>query len=132
MRETPPLLSFDPREALDRLAGDEELLLEVVELVYEEWLRQSAALETAFRQSAPAAVAAAAHALKGVLGQLFSESLSAGVAQVERAARSRDLPAAEAAWRSTVPEIELRVAAARQWAREQVTAPGFPDRPLRR
>ena len=113
------LPSFDPREALERLAGDEELLVEVVELVHEEWLRQSAALETAFRQAAPAAVAAAAHALKGVLGQLFSESLSAGVAQVERAARAGDLPAAEAAWRSTVPEIAPQVAAARGWAGER-------------
>ena len=119
MSEIAPLPAFDPREALDRLAGDGELLLDVVELVREEWLRQSAALDTALRQSAPAAVAAAAHALKGVLGQLFSESLAAGVAQVERAARAGDLPAAEAAWRSTVPEIGLRVEAARQWARER-------------
>ncbi len=117
--EAPPLPAFDPREALDRLAGDEELLLEVVELVHEEWLHQSAALDAAFGQSAPATVAAAAHALKGVLGQLFSEGLSAAVARVERAARAGDLPAAEAAWRSTVPETALRVEAARQWARER-------------
>ena len=119
MSEAAPLDPFNPREALDRLAGDEELLLDVVELVHEEWLRQSAATEAAIRQADLAAVAAAAHALKGVLGQLFSESLSAGVAQVERAARAGDLPAAEAAWRSTAPEIELRVEAARQWARER-------------
>ena len=110
--------NFNPAEALDRLAGDDELLREVVELVHEEWLRQSNALEDALQRSDAPAVAVAAHSLKGAVGQLASGDLAAGAAQVERAARAGDLAAAEASWRRAVPQIEGLIAAAREWARE--------------
>jgi len=110
--------TFDAAEALDRLAGDDELLREVVELVYEEWLRQSAALENALRQADAPAVAVAAHSLKGAVGQLSSGDLFACAAQVERAARSGDLATAETSWRSIAPQVEGLIDAARRWARE--------------
>ncbi len=109
-------MSFDPAEALERLDGDDELLREVVGLVHDEWLHQSEALENALRQSNAPAVAVAAHSLKGAVSQLSSAGLAAGAAQVERAARSGDLNAAEASWRNTAPQIEGLIAAARAWA----------------
>jgi len=118
-------MSFDPAEALERLDGDDELLREVVGLVHEEWLLQSAALESGLRQSNAPAVAAAAHSLKGAVSQLSSAGLAEGAAQVERAARSGDLIAAEASWRSTAPQIETLIAAAREWARGESSQPGI-------
>ena len=112
-------MSFDPTEALERLDGDEELLREVVELVHDEWLRQSVALESALKHADAPAVAAAAHSLKGAVGQLSSEGVAAGAAQVERAARSGDLTTAESSWRSAAPQIETLLAAARVWARAE-------------
>jgi HPt (histidine-containing phosphotransfer) domain-containing protein len=109
---------FDPAAALDRLADDLELLREVVGLVDEEWRRQSAAIESGLRQANAAAVAAAAHTLRGVIGQLSSEGLAAGAAEVEQAARAGDLAAAEAAWRSQAPRIASFVAGVERWARE--------------
>jgi HPt (histidine-containing phosphotransfer) domain-containing protein len=110
-------VTFDPKAALERLADDEELLREVVGLVDEEWRRQSAAIESALRQANGAALAAAAHTLRGVVGQLSSEGIAAGAAEVEHAARAGDLALAEAAWRSHAPEIESFVAAVGRWAR---------------
>jgi two-component system sensor histidine kinase/response regulator len=109
--------SFDPAEALERLDGDEGLLREVVELVQDEWRRQSEAIESAIRRADIPALAAAAHSLKGVVGQLFSEGHSAGVARVERAARAGDLATAESSWRSTASKTESIIAAAGWWAR---------------
>jgi len=110
------LQPFDPAEALERLDGDGELLREVVGLAHDEWLRQSEALESALRQANAPAVAVAAHSLKGAVSQLSSAGLAAGAAQVERAARSGDLTAAEASWRNTAPQIEVLIAAVREWA----------------
>ena len=110
---------FDPAEALDRLDGDVELLRDVVGLVEEEWRRQSEAIESAFGRSDAAALSAAAHSLKGAVGQLLSAGQAAGAARVEHAARAGDLVTAEAAWRSAAPQIQSCLAAAGRWAREE-------------
>jgi len=110
------LKPFDPAAALNRLDGDEELLREVVGLVEAEWLHQSEAIESAIRRSEIAAIAAAAHALKAAIGQLFSPGHAEGIAGVERAARAGDLVTAEAAWRVAELQIPAFLAAARRWA----------------
>ncbi len=109
---------FDPAAALERLADDEELLREVVGLVDEEWRRQSAAIESGLREANAAPVAAAAHTLRGVIAQLSSEGLAAGLAAVEHAARAGDLAAAAAAWRTQAPRTASFVAGVARWARE--------------
>jgi HPt (histidine-containing phosphotransfer) domain-containing protein len=109
---------FDPAAALERLAGDLELLREVVGLVDEEWGSQSKAIESALQRGDAPAVAAAAHTLRGVVGQLSSEGFTRGAEEVEHAARAGDLAAAEASWRRHAPEIESFVAAVGEWARE--------------
>jgi hypothetical protein len=107
---------YDPGPALGRLDGDEELLREVIGLVHEEWLEKSEMIEDALLQADTAALATAAHFLKGAVGQLFSDGAAAGLVQVESSARAGDLAAAEDTWRSDVPKVESMLAAARSWA----------------
>ena len=108
---------FDPATALERLDGDEELLRDVVELVEDEWRRQSKAIESAIQRADVSAVAAAAHSLKGAVGQLFPAGHADGMARVEQAARAGDLVTAEASWRSATPRIQSFLAGAGRWAR---------------
>lgn len=107
---------YDPGQALARLDGDEELLREVVELVHEEWLEKSADIESAFQRADAAALAAAAHYLKGAVAQLFPPGVAAGLAQIESAARACELDTAAAVWQSDAPKVEELLAAARLWA----------------
>jgi len=107
---------YDPALALARLDGDEELLREVVELVHEEWLGKSEEIASALGRADVAALATAAHFLKGAVSQLFPDGAAAGLAQIETTARAGDLAAAAAVWQADAPKVESLLAAARLWA----------------
>ena len=113
---------FDPTEAIARLAGDEELLRDVAGVLAEEWPRHRDLLEQELAAGEAEAVAKTAHSLKGVVGQFSGAALTAGITQVERAARAGDLAAAAAVWRAGTPAIESFVAAVARWA--AAAAPG--------
>ncbi len=81
---------FDLEATLKALDGDQELLAEMIALFQQDAPRRLAALEQAQRQGNAAALAEAAHAIKGMAGHFHAENLRAQAAALEQAARAGD------------------------------------------
>ncbi len=85
---------FDRRLALQQLEGDEELLQELLALFLDEAPKRLAALEEGRRLGELEQVREAAHALKGMAGQIGALTLKDQAASIERKAKAGEIDCA--------------------------------------
>jgi two-component system sensor histidine kinase/response regulator len=90
---------FDRAALLDRVAGDEELMRDVIRLFLDECPRQLAAIRQAVAERNPERVRTTAHALKGAAGNLGADGLFEAAGVLERVGTESRMDAVEAAWR---------------------------------
>jgi signal transduction histidine kinase/CheY-like chemotaxis protein/sensor domain CHASE-containing protein len=86
----PPAASdvFDRDAALERLAGDENLLRELSRILFAEYPSQHAAMLDALEGGRPAVIERTAHALVGALGNLVAGRAADAARRVEQAAHN--------------------------------------------
>jgi len=84
-------LVFDREAMLDRLGGDEEFLVDVLEVFLEETPRMLEATRSAVGSADAEGVERAAHALKGALLNISADSASLVALELERMGRESDL-----------------------------------------
>jgi HPt (histidine-containing phosphotransfer) domain-containing protein len=108
---------FDPAAAVSCLDGDEELLRDVAGALLQEWQRRSEHVRRGLAGRDAAAIASAAHALKGAIGQISDGSLTVRLGRIERAAVASDLDTVELLWQSTAPQIDRFIAELLAWAK---------------
>jgi two-component system, sensor histidine kinase and response regulator len=110
-------LDFDHGELLERVDNDYELLHELLVIFKEEFPRQLQGLREAVESGNGERVAAAAHALKGMLLNLAANHAAASVSHLEQLGRSGEAAGFQAAFAvfekdatSLVPQLEACVA----------------------
>ena len=77
---------WTPADLLDRLGGNRQLALELIELFLIEYPRLWDALRTGVAQQDASAISRSAHALKGTLANFVDEGPTATAYAIERAA----------------------------------------------
>jgi PAS domain S-box-containing protein len=82
---------FDRTDLLDRLGGDEDMLIEVMETFFEDMPRQISALQEAVERSHAPDVRLHAHTIKGASANLGALRLKVAAGRLENAAESGDL-----------------------------------------
>jgi HPt (histidine-containing phosphotransfer) domain-containing protein len=82
---------WDVAQTLERLAGDEMLLREVLQIFLDGAPTRIATLRQAVTQQIPEALEKAAHSLKGELGYLGISALSRQARELEDMGRNRDM-----------------------------------------
>jgi signal transduction histidine kinase/CheY-like chemotaxis protein len=97
-----------------RLAGDEELLYQVIELFLEDCPPRLAAIHAAVAQRSAEQIRFAAHALKGSAGNLSADGLFEAARDLERIGAESSLEAAPAVVRRVVEEAAAVMAQLRQ------------------
>lgn len=97
----------DRATLLEELAGDEELLKEIVGLFLESGPGQLQGVRDAVAAGDASALSRNAHTLKGALAQLHADTAAAAAREVEEPARHGQMAAAVAA----VPKLELEFTA---------------------
>lgn len=80
------LLVFDQQEFLERLGGDYELAVEVVQLFFEDCPRRIAVMREAVGTGDASALRAEAHGLKGAAGNMSAHQLSLTARELEHLA----------------------------------------------
>jgi len=113
--------AWDPGKALTELEGDRELLEELMRLLIEEEAPgQLAKLRESLEQNNAAALAHAAHTLKGIAGQFCAQAVEGLASRLELEARKGDV--------APLKTLADELAAALQSLCEEVAAhPGFCD-----
>jgi len=106
---------LDRAALLDRLEGDQELLLEIVELFLEDCPRRLAVGRQAVNAGDLVTLVRIAHSLKGSAANFGGADASSAALAVETAARAGDLTAATATWQRLEAEIAWLTAALAQW-----------------
>ncbi|MFQ5789057.1 MAG: response regulator, partial [Acidobacteriota bacterium] len=94
------------RDALWERVADADLLRELVEIFFEDKPKMLADLESSLSRSDPAAVARAAHRLKGSLQTIGATAASRVAFRLEEMGRDGDLSQAEEAWSALQYEME--------------------------
>jgi two-component system, sensor histidine kinase and response regulator len=87
------------QEVLDRLGGDENLFIEVINLFLEDCPKRLSEIKAAVDARDAELIRTTAHALKGAAGNLSEGGLFEAAATLERIGAERRLDAAEAGWR---------------------------------
>ena len=85
-----PHLIFDYEELLARVENDRELLRDLLTIFREEFPHQLLALREAVEAKNGNRVAAAAHALRGMLSNLAATQAAAAVARLEQMGRKKE------------------------------------------
>jgi signal transduction histidine kinase/CheY-like chemotaxis protein len=106
--------TFDRQALLDRVAGDESLMSDVIKIFLEECPKQLGAIRNAVEQKNPQLIRTTAHALKGAAGNLGANGLFEASGMVERIGAESRLDAADAAWRRLSAEAANVVEALRK------------------
>jgi CheY-like chemotaxis protein/HPt (histidine-containing phosphotransfer) domain-containing protein/anti-sigma regulatory factor (Ser/Thr protein kinase) len=96
---------------LEKLGGDESLLLDVVEIFLAETPKNITALRLAIQQNDADTVEKTAHSLKGELGYLGVSKISQMARELEEAGRKNDLQGAVSIFRSFELELTALLAA---------------------
>jgi len=91
--------SFDYEEALDRLDGEEDLLLEVASVFLDDCPTTMDEIREALARHDADAVAMTAHRLKGALGTLAAHAAHETATRLEKAARDHDFGSVGNAWK---------------------------------
>ncbi|MFT3769882.1 MAG: response regulator [Minicystis sp.] len=107
--------AFDKPAALDRLAGDEELLRELVDVFLEEQPKWMADIRAAVDRRDAALLKRGAHTLKGAVDSCGGHRVHAAAMDLERMGREANLDGAEAALARLEREMEALVPALRRW-----------------
>jgi two-component system, sensor histidine kinase and response regulator len=94
----PAAKTFDRLALLDRVAGDEELMNDVIRIFLEDCAQQLTAIRGAIDQKSADAIRTAAHALKGAAGNLSANGLFEAADLLERIGAESRIDVAEAAW----------------------------------
>jgi HPt (histidine-containing phosphotransfer) domain-containing protein len=92
------------QELLDRLGGDEKLLVDVARIFLEDCPRQLDAIRQAIDAKLVDRVRAAAHALKGSAGNLSASALFEAARTLEHLAEQQEASAIRAAWQAVDAE----------------------------
>ena len=95
---------IDAADLLARFAGDRALLRDVIELFRTECPTRVAALGAAIEHCDPKEIRFAAHALKGMAGNLSARHLAEAAATIERLGRDGALDEVPAAWQRVEAE----------------------------
>jgi two-component system, sensor histidine kinase and response regulator len=106
--------TFDRQALLDRVAGDQELMAEVIRIFLEDCPVQLAAIRLAVEDKGPAAIRIAAHALKGAAGNLSADRLFEAAGLLEGIGAESRMEVAEAAWRRVSAEAATVIDALRR------------------
>jgi two-component system sensor histidine kinase/response regulator len=104
---------FDRQALLNRVAGDEELMDDVIRIFLEDCARQLTAIRGAVDQKSPDAIRTAAHALKGAAGNLSANRLFEAAGLLERIGAESRMDVVEAAWRRLSAEAASVIEALR-------------------
>ena len=107
--------SFDEAELRARVAGDEQLMADVVRLFLDDCPVRLAEIKEAIDKRDAAALKAAAHALKGAAGNLSAPGLFEAAFVLERLGAESRMDAAQAAWRVLSGEAANVVDALRRY-----------------
>jgi CheY-like chemotaxis protein len=97
---------FNRAAALERLEGDEELLVELATIFLQESPRQMKQIREALDRSDWEALARAAHTLKGSVGNFAAQSSVEAALNLENAAKSGNPVEAELAYSALAAEID--------------------------
>jgi two-component system sensor histidine kinase/response regulator len=113
---SPPVaLAFDREGLLNRVGGDEELFVEIVQLFLGDCPVRLAEIRAAVDAGDAEAIRMSAHALKGSAGNLSVNALMAAARTLERLGTERRLDAASAAFRHVIAQAAIAMDALRQW-----------------
>lgn len=104
MSEELPVL--DLNDALDRVDGDRALYLELIEMFFGDWPVSLATLKRELEAKNPKAFSEAAHAAKGVLGNISARRAHAAAYVLEKIGKSGDLTNARAELVTLENEVE--------------------------
>jgi signal transduction histidine kinase/CheY-like chemotaxis protein/HPt (histidine-containing phosphotransfer) domain-containing protein len=107
--------TVDEAELRARVAGDEQLLADVIRLFLEDCPARLAAIKSAVDKRDAEAIRTAAHALKGAAGNLSATGLFEAARVLERIGAESRLDAAQAAWRVVSAEAGNVVDALRRF-----------------
>lgn len=88
---------FDRSAALERMEGDEELLLEMIELFLEDCPSQMESIRTALASRDPEMLTNAAHAFKGSVGNFGARTSYDAAQRVEELAKESKIDESDAA-----------------------------------
>jgi CheY-like chemotaxis protein/HPt (histidine-containing phosphotransfer) domain-containing protein len=117
-----PEPAFDLSAALSRVEGDRELLTELFAIIAEEGPGQLRAVRDAVSRSDPAALAFAAHTLKGGLGALGAGKAAALAGRLERLGREGEFSGAPGLLTALDSEFEQVLLAAAEATRDRAIA----------
>jgi two-component system, sensor histidine kinase and response regulator len=99
-----PALPIDRQQFMNRLGGDEQLFMDVVQLFLQDCPRRLADIKDAVDRRDAERIRLAAHALKGASANLSASGLFDAAAVLERIGSEGRLDAAEAGWRCVSAE----------------------------
>lgn len=86
---------IDVEELLERVADDQELLLELLDLYVDDYVGKRIALEENMKQNNPTKIENIAHSLKGASGNISAKALRDIFYKLEGMGKSQDLTGAE-------------------------------------
>jgi len=102
---------YNRPEALDRVGGDEEILLKMMQMFIEDGPNMLADVARAIGQGAPARVAETAHTLKGAVGIVDAGRAFDAALAVESIGRSGDLSQAAEAYKALKTHVDRLIGA---------------------
>jgi HPt (histidine-containing phosphotransfer) domain-containing protein len=113
-RGSPSLNVFDVADVLQRLGGDEQLLVRVIDLFLEDCPVRLTAIREAVDARSPERIRTEAHALRGSAANLSTPGLVEAARSLEQIGAEGRLEAAEAAWERLSEEARTAMAAMRE------------------
>jgi signal transduction histidine kinase/CheY-like chemotaxis protein/HPt (histidine-containing phosphotransfer) domain-containing protein len=114
-QDQPAASPIDREALLNRVGGDEELLMEIVQLFLVDCPLRVAAIKEAVAGGNPDEIRLAAHALKGSASNMSAIALTAAARTIERLGTERRVDAAPAALRELSAQAVLALDVLRQW-----------------
>jgi CheY-like chemotaxis protein len=106
---------IDRESLLNRVGGDEGLLIEIVQLFLVDCPLRLAAIKEAVAAGNPDDIRLTAHALKGSASNMSADALTAAARTLERIGTERRVEAAPAAFRELAFQAILALDVLRQW-----------------
>lgn len=106
-----PESSFDREKALERMDGDEELLIEIAAIFVQEHPELMSRIQVAIERRDSDDLSRSAHTLKGCVGNFCAQKAFDAALCLEKMGKSGDWSDVDAAWATLQMEIErLKVA----------------------
>jgi two-component system, sensor histidine kinase and response regulator len=112
--------AVDTHDLLERIGGDREFLIDLIDTFRENYAKQQEAIRTALENGDAVALTHAAHSLKGALLNLAAPVAAAAAQKMESSGRRGDLQEAEVVLRDLEAELERVFGALRLLGEEAV------------